>query len=64
MQVIDVTEKSIAIRAFFSAKDATTAWELQCRLREELVNYIAHLNDGIHLSKSRLVIENKDKLSD
>ena len=63
VQVIEVTEKSIAIRALCSAKDATTAWELQCRLREELVKYIAQLNDGIHLSKSRLVIENNDKLS-
>ncbi len=60
VQVTDMTEKSIAIRALCSAKDATTAWDLHCKLREELVTFISQLNDGDHLSKRRVVIENKE----
>jgi len=62
VQVTDVTEKSIAIRALCSAKDATTAWDLHCRLREELIQFVAQLDDGAHLSRSRVVIENNGAL--
>ena len=40
LQVVDVTEKSLKIRALVSAPDASTAWDLRCDLREQL---IAHL---------------------
>jgi len=60
VQVTHTTEKTIAIRALCSAKDATTAWELHCKLLEELVAFVAQLDDGAHLSKSRIVIENRD----
>ena len=57
VQVTEVTEKAIAIRALCSAQDANSAWELHCKLREELVKFIAQLNDGKHLSKERILIQ-------
>ncbi|RDK85501.1 mechanosensitive ion channel family protein [Marinirhabdus gelatinilytica] len=59
LEVVDVTEKSIKLRALCSAKDATTAWKLHCKLREELVAYISKLQDGAYLSKKRLDIKDK-----
>lgn len=58
VEVTEVTEKSIGIRALCSAKDPVTAWKLHCRLREELVYFIAQLNDGMSLSKTRIQMEN------
>lgn len=57
VQVTDVTEQSIEIRALCSAKDASSTWDLHCYLREELVKYIATLNDGKYLSKQRLILQ-------
>lgn len=57
VQVTEVTEKSIQIRGLCSAKDASTTWDLHCYLREELVKFIASLNNGEHLSKQRMIIE-------
>ncbi len=59
LQVVDMTEKAIKIRALCSAKDATTTWDLHCALREDLVKFISELEDGAHLSKERFLIENK-----
>ena len=58
VEVTEVTEKSIGIRALCSAKDAVTAWKLHCRLREELVYFIAQLNDGKSLTRNRIEMEN------
>ncbi len=58
VQVVETTEKGIKIRALCSAKDASTTWDLHCELREELVNYICQLENGKHLSKTRLQFEN------
>ena len=58
VQVVDVTEKAIQIRALCSSKDATHTWDLHCVLREKLVKFISELEDGMHLSKSRVVIKN------
>ena len=60
VQVTGVTEKSIQIRALCSAKDASTTWDLHCTLREQLVRFIASLNNGEYLAKQRFKIENDD----
>jgi len=57
VQVVDVTEKAIQIRALCSSKDASHTWDLHCVLREKLVKFISELEDGMHLSKSRVVIK-------
>ena len=40
VQVVEVTEKAMKIRALCSAKDASTSWNLHCKLREELLAFI------------------------
>ena len=56
--MVDVTEKALELRALCSSKDASTTWDLHCRLREKLITYICSLEDGKHLSKSRVQFEN------
>ncbi|MEH6408684.1 MAG: mechanosensitive ion channel domain-containing protein, partial [Leeuwenhoekiella sp.] len=60
VQVIDVTEKSLKIRALCSAKNATVTWNLHCQLREDLIKFICSLEDGLHLTKSRVALENSN----
>ena len=63
LEVVDVTEKSIKLRALCSAKDANTAWKLHCILREKLVHYISQLENGQYLSKERLEIDSVSEQS-
>ncbi|MFD2432556.1 mechanosensitive ion channel family protein [Mesonia maritima] len=60
VQVVDTTEKAIKIRCLCSSKDASSTWDLHCELREELVSFIADLEDGNHLSKSRVQLQNRE----
>ncbi|WBL27134.1 mechanosensitive ion channel family protein [Zunongwangia sp. HGR-M22] len=57
VQVSEVTENAIKIRCLCSAKDAFTTWDLHCSLREDLVRFIADLEDGEHLATSRVRIQ-------
>ncbi|PZD77931.1 mechanosensitive ion channel family protein [Mesonia sp. K7] len=57
LQVVDVTEKTIKIRALCSSKDATHTWDLHCILREKMVAYICELEEGIHLPTVRAKIQ-------
>ena len=54
VQVTDMSDKTITIRALCSAKDASSTWDLHCSLREDLVRYICDLEDGVYLAKSRV----------
>ena len=56
VEVVDMTEESVKLRALCSAKDAKTTWQLHCSLREKLVAYISQLEDGIYLSRTRVDI--------
>ena len=40
LQVTDTTDKVIQLRALASAKDASTAWDLRCYLREQMIGFI------------------------
>lgn len=40
IQVTDMTEKTMELRALMSAKDASTAWDLRVYIRENLLKYI------------------------
>ncbi|MBL4834036.1 MAG: mechanosensitive ion channel [Pseudomonas sp.] len=40
LQVTDTTDKVIQLRALASAKDASTAWDLRCYLREHMIGFI------------------------
>lgn len=59
VQVIEAGKDTIQLRALCSGKDASTTWDLHCELREELVAYIASLEDGLYLNRTRVELENK-----
>lgn len=40
LQVTNLTEKTMELRALMSAKDSPILWDLRCEIREELINYI------------------------
>jgi small-conductance mechanosensitive channel len=40
LQVTDVTQGAVELRALVSAPDATTAWDLRCEVREKLLAYL------------------------
>ncbi|QLE02530.1 mechanosensitive ion channel [Galbibacter sp. BG1] len=53
VQVVEVTERAVKVRALCSAKDAMSSWDLHCELREQLVKYISSLEKGAYLTRSR-----------
>jgi small-conductance mechanosensitive channel len=40
LQVVDVTEKTVVLRALMTGKDSPTTWDLRCHVREKLVEYL------------------------
>ncbi|MEK6478762.1 mechanosensitive ion channel domain-containing protein [Catalinimonas sp. 4WD22] len=40
IQVVETTEKCIVVRVLVSAKDAPTAFDLRCIVREKLINFV------------------------
>ncbi len=56
VQVTGVDEETVEVRALASAKDPGTAWDLHCRLREELVAFVRDLDGGEHLPRQRVVL--------
>jgi small-conductance mechanosensitive channel len=57
LDVIDCSKEAIELRALCSAKDASTAWSLHCKLREQMVAYIGQLQDGKYLAKERVQLQ-------
>jgi len=39
-QVVDTTEKCMVVRVLVSARDAPTAWDLRCSVREKLISFL------------------------
>jgi small-conductance mechanosensitive channel len=64
LQVIDATEDTLQVRVLCSAKDASTAWDLHCHVREELVAFLRDWDDGRYLPRSRMRIEAEGALAD
>lgn len=60
IQVVEADKDTIQIRALCSGKDASTTWELHCQLREQLVTFIADLENGMYLNKTRVELERKE----
>ncbi|WP_218127057.1 mechanosensitive ion channel family protein [Catalinimonas alkaloidigena] len=56
VQVTSVEDETMEVRALCSAKDAASAWDLHCELREKLVAYVRDLNEGRHLPRRRIVV--------
>lgn len=40
IQVVDSNDRAIQVRALVSAADAPSAWDLRCRVREALIDYL------------------------
>ena len=40
LQVTDATEHTLQLRALASARDASSAWDLRCEVREKLIDFI------------------------
>ena len=57
LQVLRMTEKSLQIRAVCSAKNAVVAWDLHCKLREQMGAYINELEEGIYFTRSRVEVK-------
>jgi small-conductance mechanosensitive channel len=55
VQMIGVDDETVEIRALCSAKDPSTAWDLHCRLREQLVAFVRDLDDGAYLPRQRVL---------
>ena len=64
VQVTAVDDETVEVRALCSAKDPSTAWDLHCELREQLVAFLRDLDDGRHLPHRRVLLnENGRKAS-
>jgi small-conductance mechanosensitive channel len=42
LQVTDATERTVQLRALMTARDAPTAWDLRCEVREKLLAFLQH----------------------
>lgn len=40
LQVVDTNDRAMQVRALVSAADASKAWDLRCRVREALIDYL------------------------
>jgi len=64
VQLVGVDDETVEIRALCSAKDASTAWDLHCRLREQLVAFVRDLDGGAYLPRQRVLsVEGKGQPS-
>jgi small-conductance mechanosensitive channel len=59
IEVVEAEKDTIQIRALCSGKDASTTWALHCELREQLVAYIATLEDGLYLNRTRVELNDQ-----
>ncbi len=57
LHVTEMTEKSLKLRAICSAQTGVIAWELHCKLREQMVAYIKELEEGIYFTRSRVELK-------
>ena len=58
LQVTDLNEKTMKVRALMSAKDSSEAWDLRCYVREKMINFMQEKYPD-KLPKIRAEIKNK-----
>lgn len=63
LQVTDVKERTVELRALMSAKDSGTAWDLRVFIREKLVAFLQE-NYPESLPKTRITLEGDQKFED
>jgi small-conductance mechanosensitive channel len=54
VEVIEAGEETLEIRCLCSAADPSAAWDLQCRMREQMVAYLAEQAGGRSLPRQRV----------
>ncbi len=59
LQVTNMTERAVELRALMSAKDSPTAWNLRCEIREKLLEYMQKNFPGA-LPKTRVELNRKE----
>ena len=57
--VLEAGERTVVLRALVSARSATDLWDLRCELREKLLAFLAQLDGGRHLPRTRLEAEDE-----
>lgn len=57
LQVTEVTERTVGLRALVSAADAGKLWDLRCEVREGMVKFLQQLEGGRYLPKARVEAE-------
>ncbi len=57
LQVVEAKEDVLQVRVLCSAKDATTAWDLHCHVREELAAFLREWDDGRYLPRRRVHVD-------
>jgi hypothetical protein len=53
LQMTEVTQLTVKLRAVVSAASAGDLWDLRCELREQLVRFLSQLEGGRYLPRSR-----------
>jgi small-conductance mechanosensitive channel len=56
LQAVDTNERALQIRALVSAADSSLAWDLRCRVREELLQFVRK-NYPDHLPRVRSSVD-------
>ena len=54
LQVTNVSERTIELRALVSSADASRNWDLRCSVREHLLEFIQRLHGGAFLPRTRI----------
>jgi small-conductance mechanosensitive channel len=57
LQVVDSDATSMTLRALVSARDASTLWNLRCRVRERLLAFIHSQENGKYLVHERHTVQ-------
>lgn len=53
LQVTEMGDKVVELRALVSAADAYRAWDLRCAVREQMLSFLRGLDNGVHLPRLR-----------
>jgi small-conductance mechanosensitive channel len=60
LQVTDAGEKALEVRMLVSARDPGQLWNLRVSIREKLVTWLQTFERGMHLPRTRLVMDAGD----
>jgi len=62
LQVTDLTENTMQLRALMSASDSGKAWDLRCLVREKLVSYLQERHPGsLPMRRERVLLQKAEE---